>query len=673
MSRLGENCFVRELALTHENGIDSLAARGGFPVDQSREVSDVVRFADFEANLRSRELFRRGRKVKVPDQSFAVLVLLLERPGSLVSREQIQRGLWSSDTFVDFDHGLNNAINRLREALGDSADVPKFVETLPRRGYKFIGVIEHTKVPGTEELTQEVLRAKLTDSRPQTRFFGMVTIVALTAVASIAALLVFRPHPKAKPDRPRAIAVLPLQNSTGNTEFDFLRIGLADDIATTLSSQPAFSIRPSAIANRYAASDLDLQRAAREMRVANIITGHYLVSADHIEVTLEAIDPIENRVVWRDSVRSSVQDLSALERQISAHVQRGLIAGLGLKGGFIAPANVSQNAEAYELYLRALAAADQPFSTGPSFASAVREAIKLLDRAVALDPGYAPAWAALGHDYYYDIGFGEGGNQSKLRAKAALQRAIALDHGRVDAASDLVNIKSEEGLLNEAYDDIIRLLQERPDNGSVHLVYAYVLWYGGLLEEAAQECDKARFLDPGTTDLASCGQVFWGLGKYERARAYLQLVAGSEYEAGGLVEILIREGRSDEALQKARSLPASSRLFYGTALLEPCLRHISSKGNQEADRFRERIMGEEDPFSKYALAAWDSFCNEPEHANRELRLAIEQNYCAYPQMETDPLLTSLRTRPEFAQLRSLGIACQQRFSNHRKEFAASSQ
>ena len=84
-------------------------------------------------------------------------------------------------------------------------------------------------------------------------------------------------------------------------------------------------------------------------------------------------------------------------------------------------------------------------------------------------------------------------------------------------------------------------------------------------------------------------------------------------------------------------------------------------------------MGEEDPFSKYALAAWDSFCNEPEHANRELRLAIEQNYCAYPQMETDPLLTSLRTRPEFAQLRSLGIACQQRFSNHRKEFAASSQ
>src|SRR4051812_16077074 len=188
MSRLGENCFVRELALTHENGIDSLAARGGFPVDQSREVSEVVRFADFEANLRSRELFRRGRKVKVPDQSFAVLVLLLERPGSLVSREEIQRGLWSSDTFVDFDHGLNNAINRLREALGDSADVPKFVETLPRRGYKFIGVIEHTKVPGTEELTQEVLRAKLTDSRPQTRFFGMVTIVALTAVASIAAL-----------------------------------------------------------------------------------------------------------------------------------------------------------------------------------------------------------------------------------------------------------------------------------------------------------------------------------------------------------------------------------------------------------------------------------------------------------------------------------------------------
>src|SRR5262249_55830883 len=268
--------------------------------------------------------------------------------------------------------------------------------------------LQRLKRDTAEELTQEEERAELTESRPQSRF-GKVTILALTAVASVAAFLVFRPHGKASPDLPRAMAVLPLENSAGNKDFEFLRIGLADDIATTLSSQPAFSIRPSSIANRYAASELDLQRAAREMRVANIITGHYLVSADHIEVTLEVIDPIENRVVWRDSARSSVGDLSTLERQISALVQRGLIASLGLKGGFIAPANVSQNAEAYELYLRALAAAEQPISSGSSFASGLKDAIKLLERAVVLDPGYASAWATLGHNYYYDIGFGGGG------------------------------------------------------------------------------------------------------------------------------------------------------------------------------------------------------------------------------------------------------------------------
>ena len=520
-----------------------------------------------------------------------------------------------------------------------------------------------------EEIGSGVERAGSWISVRRVRF-GDIAILALTVVASIAALLVFRPHRKANSDRPQAIAVLPLQNSTGNKDFDFLRIGLADDIATTLSNQPAFSIRPSAIANRYAASDLDLQKAAREMRVANIITGHYLVSKNYIEVTLEVIDPVENRVVWRDSVGSSVRDLSSLERQVSARVQRGLIASLGLRSGFIAPANVSQNPEAYELYLRALAAADQPFSNGASFASGLKDAIKLLERAVAIDPGYAPAWATLGHDYYYDIGFGSGGNKSKLRAKAALQRAVALDSGRVDAASDLVNIKSEEGLLNESYDDIIRLLQQRPDSGSVHLVHAYVLWYGGLIDEAAQECDRARFLDSGTTDLASCGNVFVALRNYERARTYFQLQSGTEYEAAGQVNIFVDEGKIEEALEKVRSLPSTP--FYGTALLEPCLQHMAVKTNEAVERVRAVTMGEDDPFPKYILAAWDSYCGQPEYAYRELQRAIEQNYCAYPQMETDPMLASLRTRPEFAALRSLGIACQQRFISHRKEVATSS-
>jgi serine/threonine protein kinase len=472
------------------------------------------------------------------------------------------------------------------------------------------------------------------------------------------------PHSSA----PLPIAVLPLQNTSTTQDFDFLRLGLADDIATTLSYLPALSIRPFATTRRYAEPDVDLQKAAQEMRVAYIITGHFLAVGDSVEVTLEAVDPTNNRVLWRDTTRNATRDLTGMQQRITAHVQSGLIPALGLNAASMPASNTSHNEEAYQLYLRALAAVDQPRPQSSSFGANVKNAISLLERALAVDPGYSSAWAALGHFYYYDETFGQGGKESRLRAKAALQRAVALDPRRIDAATDLISIESEEGRLNEPYDEITRLLHERPDSGAVHLVYAYVLWYAGLLEEAAQECETARSLDPGTTDLASCGFIFIALGRYDSARAFFKLQSGTEYEANGEAEILLREGKQDEALQKLRSLPPIE--FYGRSLLEPCLQHASLKGNVEVEKVRSRLMLDDDPFAKYLLAAWDSFCGEPPSAFRELRRAIEQNYCSYPQMETDPLLARVRAMPEFAEIRSLGIACRQRFVQHRSQSAS---
>jgi tetratricopeptide (TPR) repeat protein len=277
---------------------------------------------------------------------------------------------------------------------------------------------------------------------------------------------------------------------------------------------------------------------------------------------------------------------------------------------------------------------------------------------VAIDPGYASAWAALGHFYYYE---GE-----RSRAKAALQRAVALDPSRIEAASDLINMESEEGDLNHAYDDIANLLHQRPDSGAVHLVHSYVLWYAGLLGEAESECEKTRSLDAGTQDLASCGHVFIALGKYDRAWEYFHLVSGTDYEKSGQVEILLREGKEEEALKNLKSLPTTD--VYGLQLLEPCLQHQPPpNGGVGAQKIRSIVMADYDPGQKYGLAAVDSFCGQPESAFRELRRAIEQDYCAYPQMETDPLLAKLRAMPEFAEVRSLGIACQQHFLEHRKQ------
>jgi DNA-binding winged helix-turn-helix (wHTH) protein/TolB-like protein len=596
-----------------------------------------------------------GRSIRLEPKFIQVLVCLAVSPGEVVSKEELIRTVWV-DTFVT-DDVLTRSISELRRALGDDAKQPHIIETVARSGYRIIAPIQQIQESSSEEGVDRVKAS----ARPGKI---LAAVVAVVVVAIVTAVLLRRKPAEVQASLPKAIAVLPLQNTSAAKDLDFLRIGLADDIANTLSYYPAVSIRPFATANKYAGADVDLQKAAQEMRVAEIVTGHFVVEGNEIEVTLEAVDPANNRVLWRDSVRGPANDLIGIQQQITTRVQHGLIAALGVNAESSPSSNTSHNAEAYELYLRAISEDD----SHTSFSAGNKNSIQLLQRAVALDPGYSSAWAALGHLYYYDVSFGSGGEEAKFKAKAALQRAIALDPGRIDAATDLINIESEEGNLNGAYDDISKLLRQRPDSGAVHLVHAYVLWYAGLLDEAAEECEKTRSLDAGTTDLASCGNVFMALNKHDRAREYFQLVSGTEYQRSGEVEILLREGKYDVALQTLKSLPTTVS-FYGRQYLEPCLLHRSPSAAEaeESRKLREGLMADDDPGPKYSLGAWYSLCGQPDLAYPALRQAIAQNYCAYPEMETDPLLEKVRATPEFAEIRSSGIACQQHFLENRKQ------
>jgi TolB-like protein len=472
-----------------------------------------------------------------------------------------------------------------------------------------------------------------------------------------AGIWLIRKAPPGVTSSPHSIAVLPLQNASPGKDLDFLRLGLADDVATTLSYFPSLSIRPSATTGRYASADVNLQKAAEEMRVRNIVAGHFTVADGNVIVTLEAVDAPTNRVLWRDTFRGSARDLTGIQEKITAGVRHGLLAGLGISPGSTGSAKGTHNEEAYELYLRAAS----------DVSSSDDQPIRLLERAVTLDRGYATAWAKLGHLYYYEAGgLGHAGMAGRLRAKGALQRAVALDSEQIQAAADLINMEEEEGELNRAYDDSSNLLRQRPNSAAVHLVRSYVLWYPGLLDGASRECEKARSLDAGTLDLASCGYIFVAAGRYDRAMDYFQLEAGNDYEKHGEAEVLLRRGRQDAALSLVGTLGREP--FYGRQLLEPCLQHRPpAEIAAGAQLVQSMIMADFDPFPKYLLSAWDSLCSQPALSVGALRRAIEQNYCAYPQMETDPLLESLRKMPEFVDLRAAGIACQKRFLEHRKQ------
>ena len=597
-----------------------------------------------------------GRTVRLEPKFMQVLTFLATRPGEVIPKEELIRHVWT-DTFVT-DDVLTRAISELRRALGDDARQPHLIETVSRGGYRLMAPVE-----GAAESPVGGVGSRLTAKHKA----WLATGLALAALAVIVAFALRRKPPDVQISQPHPIAVLPLQNTSAAKDFDFLCIGLADDISNTLSYYPALSMRPFSASNRYAGADVDLQKAARELRVADIVTGHFAVAGDAIEVTLEAVDATNNRVLWRGRARGTTRDLIGIQQQIAASVQQGLIAALGATAGQ-RTSKISPNAEAYELYLRAVSEDDPASSPGSSFSASNKNSIRLLQRAVAIDPGYASAWAELGHLNYYEIGFGAGGEAAKLRAKAALQRAVALDPDRIDAATDLINMESEEGDLNQAYDDIVKLLHQRPDSGAAHLVYSYVLWYAGLLNDSASECEKARSIDAGTTDLASCFFVFAAMGRYQRAREYLQLVSGTEYEKSGKVEIFLREGKPDEALQELKGLPPTP--LYGQPLLEPCLQHRPpgvAAASASVQELRSGLMADDDPGPKYLIAAWDSMCGQTDLSFRELHKAIEQNYCAYPQMETDPLLANLRATPKFEELRSMGMSCQQRFLAHRNK------
>jgi DNA-binding winged helix-turn-helix (wHTH) protein/TolB-like protein len=596
--------------------------------------------------------------VRLEHKFMLVLVCLAGRPGEVISKDELIRTVWT-DTFVT-DDVLARAVSELRRILRDDAKQPHIIETISKNGYRLIAPVQ--RIQDSSSAAGREARPNFLAGRSRKILAAIAVVMAAIAI-SVAVALVRKPA-RIQPRGPQPIAVLPLQNASAAKDLDFLRLGLADDIATTLSFYPSLSIRPFAATSNYAGPDIDLQKAARELRVVDLITGHYLVAGEDVEVTLEAVDAAANRVLWRVTLRGTTRDLTGVQEQIAARIQHGLIPALGVNTGPIASSNISHNAQAYEFYLRAMSHNDAPNSQGSSFSSENQTAIQLLQRAVVLDPGYASAWAALGHFYYYESSLGDNDEIARSRAKAALQRAVALDPNRIEAASDLINMESEEGELDQAYDDIARLLHKRPDSGAVHLVHSYVLWYAGLLGEAESECEKARSLDAGTQDLASCGQVFIALGKFDRAREYFHLVSGTEYEKSRQVEILLREGKEEAALKKLKSLPTTD--VYGL-LLEPCLQHQPPPdGGVSAQKIRSRVMADYDPGVKYALAAVDSFCGHPEFAIHELRRAIEQDYCAYPQMETDPLLTKIRAMPEFAEIRSLGIACQQHFLEHRK-------
>ena len=338
-------------------------------------------------------------------------------------------------------------------------------------------------------------------------------------------------------------------------------------------------------------------------------------------------------------------------------MQHGLLPALGGAGGEVEAASRPKSQEAYDLYLHALAL---PHDPKPN-----KDAIMVLEHVVGEDPSYAPAWEVLGQRYYYDSLYGGGGEEMFQRSNSAYERALAIDPNRVGAASSLITNRVERGELGRAYDAATDLVRRRPQSADAHFALSYVLRYAGMLDQAAQECNTARQLDPSNFALRSCAFAFLEMGKTERAMDYVHLDAGSEWAAWVTPYVYLAEGKIDEAREAAKSIGKATS--YHRELMNACLAPQRPADFDKIVRDTESsVRTEPDPEAWYRIGAIMAYCGQKEPALRLLKAAVQQNYCAYSALLDDPLLKDLRKETAFDEVLTAAGKCQETFKQGRQ-------
>jgi serine/threonine protein kinase len=453
----------------------------------------------------------------------------------------------------------------------------------------------------------------------------------------------------ANAEQRNAIAVLPLQNMNGDFNIDYLRFALADELSSVLTYSRSLEVRPSSVTRKYVSLDMDPKKVGKELRVGRLLQGHFMKQGDALTVTLEAIDVPTERLLWQATVTAKAEDLIGLQEQLTAQVEHGLLPILGGAGGVESAASRPKNQQAYDFYLRSVAV---PHDPAPN-----KEAIRMLEWAVGIDPNYAPAWEALGQRYYWDSIYGGGGEAVFQRSNTAYERALSLDPNRMMAAGNLITARVERGDLGRAYDAATDLVRRRPESADAHFALSYVLRYAGMLEQSAHECNEARQLDPGNFAFRSCAWSFVEMGKTDRAMDFVHLDAGSEWSAWVTPYVFLAEGNVAEARGAARSMGKTPT--YHRDLMEACTAAQPPADLARIVRENEAsVMIEPDPEQWYHVGALMARCGQSESALRLLKAAVQQNYCAYTALLDDPLLKDLRKDTKFDEVLTASSSCQ---------------
>lgn len=471
---------------------------------QPAPAVQVIRFDVFELDLRAGELRKRGIRIRLQEQPFLILEALLENPGQIVTREELQKKIWPDDTFVDFNHGLNSAVNRLRDALSDSADNPRFIETLSRRGYRFIGVLHGTTVesPSIQTATDSATTAP-SNRIPASGKKWISFLVGFTLLVAIAGVLVALNVAGLKDKlfdtqvhRLRSLAVLPLQNLTSDSSKDYFADGMTEDLTTQLSKLADLTVISHTSVIQYKGTHKPLPQIASELHVDAIVEGAVEFAGDRVRITAQLVDAGTDRHLWAETYDRELSNVLLLQSEVTSDIAKQIDLQLTPQQR----QRLREQAhpvvpDAYEAYLLGRMNWNKRTSDG------LAKAGEYFEQAIQKDPNYALAYSGLA-DYFAFLSLIGGPEimaprDAMAQAKAAALKSVELDPLSAEAHASLGHV-----LANYDWDwagaerEFRRAIELNANYANAHHWYAHYLMQLGRSDESLNEARRALALDP---------------------------------------------------------------------------------------------------------------------------------------------------------------------------------
>jgi TolB-like protein/DNA-binding winged helix-turn-helix (wHTH) protein/Flp pilus assembly protein TadD len=536
---------------------------------QANDPPRRLRFGAFEADLRTGELTKRGARVRLQGQPFQVLATLLEKPGELVTREELQSRIWPR-TIVDFDHGLNKAISKIRDALGDSDKNPRFVETVARRGYRFLADVAAIESPdGLSAAAPDPVDAPdARTSAGRSRIGRAGTLVGAAAVAVLAAALLwfFSSRTDSAP-KIRSLAVLPLENLSGDAAQEYFADGMTDELITHLGQIGALRVISRTSVMTYKGAHKPLAEIARELNVEAVVEGSVLRSGQRVRITAQLIQVPADKHIWAQSYEGDMRDTLALQNRVAGAIAEQVRAAVN-RPEQAAPQNPrTVTPEAYDAYLRGRYFWNKRTGDG------LRKAIEYFTDAIGKDSSFAAAYSGLA-DAYALSGDWEYGILSPqdafAKADAAATKALALDDSLAEAHTSLAfALDLYAWDWESAGSEYRRAIALNPGYATAHQWYAWHLIVTGRTGGGIAELRTAESLDPLSpilsADLADALCIaHLHEDSLQQSRKTLELhpnFAVAHYELG---QTLVQMHRYDEAIaefRKAIGLSAGNATF----------------------------------------------------------------------------------------------------------------